>query len=221
MIQDLSIISLLLCAYLYSDKTLVVQFTPKAANNKRIKAVSLTLICFFSIPACKTKPERRNRRKTFSYSRFSRFINGSFVTQRFLTHLQPNLAPSSRTHGAERLMRRAPALAHVPPQKERAPCRAPLVLRPRAPESPHQGPSLDHQGPSLQGLGPSRPVLWAAPLVLGQDHRPQAVEALLAVKEGYGVKTATRDWQNLKDRPWNCSSPDLIPARYEFTFDVS
>lgn len=46
MIQDFSIISLL-CICVYSDKTLVVQFTPKAANNKRMKAVSLTLICFF------------------------------------------------------------------------------------------------------------------------------------------------------------------------------
>lgn len=98
-------------------------------------------------------------------------------------------------------MRRPPAPVHVLCQKEQAPCRAPLVPRPQAPESPHRGPSLDHPGPSLQGSGLSRRVHWAAPLVLGQDRQRRAVEALLAVKGGYGVRTAMQDWQNLKDRP--------------------
>lgn len=123
---------------------------------------------------------------------FLKFSSSIFFNfHRCLTLPQPNLPPSSRTHGTERPTRKPPVPAHVPPQREPAPCQAPQAPRPQAQESPHQGPSLDHRGPSLRGLGLNRLVRWVAPPVLGQDHRRQAAEVPLVVKEGYGVRTAT------------------------------
>lgn len=126
---------------------------------------------------------------------------------------QPNRRLSFQTHGTEKLMMKPPALAHVLPQREPAPCRAPRAPRPQAQGSPHRGPSLDRLEPSHQELGPNRPALWAAPLVLGLDRRPQAAGALLAVKEWSGVRTAMLGSRSWKDKLWNCSFPDPTPAR--------
>ncbi len=120
----------------------------------------------------------------------SNFTVFFFNFHRCPTFPRPNLGPSSQTHGTESPTRKAPAPAHVLLQRVPAPCRAPQAPHPQAQVSPRRGHSLDHRGPFLQGLGQNLLGLWVAPLVLGQDLQPQAAEAPLVVKEGFGVRTA-------------------------------
>lgn len=132
---------------------------------------------------------------------------------RCLTRPRPNRRPSFQTRGTEKLTMKVPAPALVLLQRAPAPCPAPQAPRPQARGSPHRAPSLDRREPSRLELGLNRPALWAAPLVSGPARPPQAAEALLAVKEWYGVRTAMLGSRSWKDKLWNCSYPDPTPAR--------